>query len=119
MRMYDIIDKKREKGELTKEEIRFFLSGFAKGEIPDYQASALLMAICCNGMTDREILDLTQAMAASGDTLDLSSLENTVDKHSTGRRQGNSHRCADSGGTRRHGCKNVRQRARTHGRHGR
>ena len=46
MRMYDIIDKKREKGELTKEEIRFFLSGFATGEIPDYQASALLMAIC-------------------------------------------------------------------------
>lgn len=84
MRMYDIIDKKREKGELTKEEIRFFLSGFATGEIPDYQASALLMAICCNGMTDREILDLTQAMATSGDTLDLSSLKNTVDKHSTG-----------------------------------
>ena len=81
MRMYDIIDKKREKGELTKEEIRFFLSGFATGEIPDYQASALLMAICCNGMTDGEILDLTQAMATSGDTLDLSSLENTVDKH--------------------------------------
>ena len=84
MRMYDIIDKKREKGALTKEEIRFFLSGFATGEIPDYQASALLMAICCNGMTDGEILDLTQAMATSGDTLDLSSLENTVDKHSTG-----------------------------------
>lgn len=85
MSMYDIIDKKRLKKVLSREEIEYFVEGFTKGEIPDYQVSALLMAICCNGMEDRELTDLTVAMANSGDKLDLSPVNGvTVDKHSTG-----------------------------------
>ena len=74
MRMYDIIHKKREGGELTGEEIRFFVQGVTRGEIPDYQASALLMAIFFRGMTRRETGDLTLEMARSGDMVDLSPL---------------------------------------------
>jgi pyrimidine-nucleoside phosphorylase len=66
LRAVDIIVKKRDRGELTKEEIEFFIRGYTDGEIPDYQASALIMAILLNGMTDREITDLTLAMAYSG-----------------------------------------------------
>ena len=85
MRMYDIIAKKRDGGELSREEIRFFVQGYTAGDVPDYQASALAMAICLRGMTPRETGDLTLEMAASGDTVDLSTLEGvTVDKHSTG-----------------------------------
>ncbi len=85
MRAVDIIVKKRDKGELTKEEIEFFIQGYTKGEIPDYQASALIMAILLNGMTDREITDLTLSMAYSGEVLDLSDVVSiAVDKHSTG-----------------------------------
>ena len=85
MRMYDIIHKKREGGELTREELRFFVLGFTRGEIPDYQASALLMAIFFRGMTRRETGDLTLEMAGSGDRVDLSALPGIkVDKHSTG-----------------------------------
>lgn len=85
MRMYDIIYKKRLGNELTDEEIRFVVDGFTKGEIPDYQVSALLMAICFNSMSDREISTLTDAMANSGDTIDLSEFGDlSVDKHSTG-----------------------------------
>lgn len=85
MRMYDIIHKKREGGELTREELRFFVLGFTRGEIPDYQASALLMAIFFRGMTRRETGDMTLEMAGSGDRVDLSTLPGVkVDKHSTG-----------------------------------
>ena len=85
MRMYDIIAKKRDKSELTREEIAFLVEGYTKGDIPDYQMSALLMAIYLCGMSDREIADLTEFMARSGDTIDLSGFANlSVDKHSTG-----------------------------------
>ena len=85
MRMYDIISKKRDGQALTKEEIDFFITGYTGGEIPDYQASALAMAIFLRGMTDVETANLTLAMANSGDVLDLSPIEGIkVDKHSTG-----------------------------------
>jgi len=81
----DIIQNKKVGNELTKEEIEFFVSGYTKGEIEDYQASALIMAICINGMTIQEISNLTIAMANSGEILDLKEIApNTVDKHSTG-----------------------------------
>lgn len=85
MHIYDIITKKKHGEELSDEEIRFFIDGYTKGDIPDYQASALLMAICLRGCTGRETATLTQAVCDSGDTVDLSPLgEGTVDKHSTG-----------------------------------
>lgn len=85
MRMYDIIMNKRNGLELSKEEIEYFVSGFTKGDIPDYQASALLMAIYFNKMNKRETTDLTLAMANSGDVLSLDKIEGIkVDKHSTG-----------------------------------
>jgi len=85
MRATEIIIKKRDKKELSKEEIEFFISGFTNGEIADYQVSAWAMAVLLNGMTLREVTDLTLAMAQSGDTLDLSKLVKiSVDKHSTG-----------------------------------
>lgn len=83
--MYDIILKKRRGYELSNEEIKFAIDGFTDGSIPDYQMSALAMAICFNSMTDRETATLTFAMADSGDQLDLSEFGNmTCDKHSTG-----------------------------------
>ena len=85
MRMYDIITKKKHAEPLTDEEIREFIRGYTAGEIPDYQASALMMAICLNGMDDRETATLTDAMAHSGDVVDLSEFGDlSVDKHSTG-----------------------------------
>lgn len=85
MRMYDIIMKKRNGGELSGEEIRYFVDGYTKGEIPDYQVSALMMAIFFQKMTEKETCELTMAMAHSGDMLDLSSIHGCkVDKHSTG-----------------------------------
>ncbi len=85
MRMYDIIHKKRCGLELSEDEIRYFVNGYTKGEIPDYQAAAFCMAICCRGMTDDETFVLTDAIMHSGDTVDLSMFGDlSVDKHSTG-----------------------------------
>lgn len=85
MNILEIIEKKRDKKELTKQEIEFFIKGYVKEEIADYQAAALVMAIYLNGMTRQETTDLTIAMANSGEILDLSKLNKIiVDKHSTG-----------------------------------
>ncbi len=85
MRPVDIITKKRDKLELTRDEIDFFVQGYASGEIPDYQASAWAMTVLLNGMNARETTDLTLAMVRSGETLDLSQVVPlAVDKHSTG-----------------------------------
>ena len=85
MRMYDIIEKKKRAASLTDDEINFAVEGFVSGKIPDYQMSALLMAIWFNGMTSRELTTLTTAMAHSGDMIDLSAIDGLkVDKHSTG-----------------------------------
>lgn len=85
MRMVDLIAKKRDGHELTTEEIQFFIKGYTEDEIPDYQVSALAMAIYFQNMTERERADLTMAMAHSGDMIDLSAIDGVkVDKHSTG-----------------------------------
>lgn len=85
MRMYDLILKKKQGKELTKEEIYYMIEGFTKGDIPDYQMSAMTMAICFQGMSKRETVDLTLAMRDSGDVLNLDAIEGIkVDKHSTG-----------------------------------
>ena len=85
VRAVDVIIKKRDCQDLTREEIEYFISGFARDEIPDYQASAWAMAVLLNGMTVREATDLTLAIAHSGEMLDLSGVApNAVDKHSTG-----------------------------------
>ncbi len=84
MNMKEIIDKKKNKIELSKEEIEYFIKNYTNNKIPDYQASALVMAIYLNGMTENELTYLTMAMANSGEKLDLSKLGNVVDKHSTG-----------------------------------
>ncbi len=84
MRIYDIIAKKRDGYDLSDEEIAFFVRKLTIGNIKDYQATALLMAIYIRGMSDREMITLTKEMAISGDTLDLSELGITADKHSTG-----------------------------------
>ncbi|MGX4598819.1 pyrimidine-nucleoside phosphorylase [Faecalimicrobium sp. JNUCC 81] len=85
MRMYDIIRKKRDNHELSKSEIEFFVDKYSKGEIPDYQASALLMSIYLNKMNKEETVYLTEAMMKSGDVIDLSDIDGIkVDKHSTG-----------------------------------
>jgi len=85
MRMYDIIEKKRDGFELSLEEINYFITEYCSNSIPDYQASALLMAIFLKGMNERETADLTNVMAQSGDMIDLSEIPGIkVDKHSTG-----------------------------------
>ena len=85
MNILDIIAKKRDKKELNSEEIDYFIKAYVRGEIADYQAAALIMAIYINGMNEQEITNLTLSMANSGEVLDLSEIsENIVDKHSTG-----------------------------------
>ena len=85
MRMYDIIERKKRGAELSDREIRFAINGYVKEEIPDYQVAALLMAIYYQGMTDKELLSMTDCMAKSGDMVDLSRIYGIkVDKHSTG-----------------------------------
>ena len=85
MNILEIIAKKRDKKALSKEEIDYFIAGYTNGEITDYQAAALVMAIYINGMNYEEIKDLTLAMANSGETLDLSDISNNIiDKHSSG-----------------------------------
>lgn len=84
MDILEIIGKKRDAKELSKEEIEFFVKGYTDGSIPDYQAAALVMAIYINGMTKEETTNLALAMAYSGDVLDLSDIGEVVDKHSTG-----------------------------------
>jgi len=85
MRMTDLISRKRDGGELSTAEISFMIEGYTRGEIPDYQMSAMCMAILFRGMNDRETLDLTMSMMHSGDVMDLSGIEGIkADKHSTG-----------------------------------
>lgn len=85
MRMVDLIEKKRDGGVLTDDEIRFIIKGFTDGSIPDYQMSAFAMTVFYKGMTDHETAVLTDAMMRSGDTVDLSRFgDKSVDKHSTG-----------------------------------
>lgn len=85
MRMTELILKKKNGGELSSAEIRWMISGYTAGSIPDYQMSAMMMAVCFQGMNRRETADLTMSMAESGDMLDLSQIEGIkVDKHSTG-----------------------------------
>ena len=85
MNILEIIEKKRDNKQLSEREIQYFINGYTNGEIADYQASALVMAIFINGMTDEELTNFTIAMANSGDVLDLSKIKGTiVDKHSTG-----------------------------------
>lgn len=85
MDMYEILAKKRDGGALTEAELGVWIDGVVRGTVPDYQTAALLMAICCNGMTDRETAILTRLMAESGDQMELSPLGSaTVDKHSSG-----------------------------------
>lgn len=85
MRMVDLIELKKNNGEFNKEQIQFIIDGYVNEKIPDYQVSALLMAICFNGLTAKETALLTQAMEYSGDIIDLSMIEGVkVDKHSTG-----------------------------------
>lgn len=85
MRMYDIIEKKRDGMAISYEEINYFIHNYCQGAIPDYQAAALLMAIFLKGMNDQETADLTNSMASSGDRIDLSNIPGIkVDKHSTG-----------------------------------
>ena len=85
MNSIEVITKKKNKQELTREEIAFIVDGYLSGEIPDYQMSAFLMAIVCNGMTEQETIELTDIMIESGETIDLSGIDGKiVDKHSTG-----------------------------------
>ena len=108
MRMYDLITKKKHGEELTDAEIAFWIKGFTTGEIPDYQVSALLMAICLKGLNERETATLTMEMARSGDMLDLSAF------HRRRRRQDDACCGACCGVSGRSRCEDVRAGLRAH-----
>ena len=117
MRMYDIIAKKRDGGTLNHEELSFAVNGYVAGDVPDYQMSALLMAIYLRGMTDEETAMLTDVMAHSGDMVDLSAIAGIkADKHSTGGVGDAGHR-THRRGLRRQDRQDERARPRPHGRH--
>ena len=82
MRPTDMIDQKRQGESHSQEDLAAFVQGYVSGDVPDYQVSAWLMAVCWRGMSPQETAELTQIMADSGDILDLADLSNTVDKHS-------------------------------------
>ena len=116
MRMYDLIAKKKHGETLTDEEIFFMVDGYVKGEIADYQMSAMLMAIWFKGMNDHEITELTKVMAKSGDMIDLSPIPGKkVDKHSTG---GVGDKTTLIVAPIVAACKDVGTRSRSYGRHG-
>lgn len=120
MRMYDIIHKKRDGFPLTDEEISFVVQGCTDGSIPDYQLSALMMAIYFQGLDPHETAVLTDRMAHSGDLVDLSGIQGfKADKHSTGWRWGQDHHGGGShcGSLRSAGGEDVRTRSGTHRRH--
>ena len=118
MRIYDLITKKKHKQALTDAEIEYMIHGYVAGTIPDYQMSAMLMAIWFSGMDDHETTELTKVMARSGDQIDLSAIAGKkVDKHSTG--QDDADRRAHRRGVRRQSREDVGARPRAHGRHGR
>src|SRR5437588_11974482 len=95
MRTVDLIHRKREGEELSAEEIQYLVDGYTRGEIPDYQVSAFLMAVYFSGMSDREVSTLTESMTNSGSLVDLSSIPGVkVDKRSEERRVGKESKCA-------------------------
>ena len=115
MQFKDIIEKKRDGGKLSREEIEYFISAYTAGDIPDYQASALLMAVYFEGLDREETFYLTDAMKRSGDVADLSAIPGIkVDKHSTGPGRGTPVRCL-----RRTRGEDERTRAGLYRRHGR
>ena len=119
MRMSDLIVKKRDGQALTTEEIRYMIDGYSRGEIPDYQMSAMTMAIYFRGMDRRETLDLTMAMMHSGETLDLSGVSGVKADKLDRRcgRQDLARARADGGEPRREDGEDVRPRPWPHGRH--
>ena len=109
MRVYELIRRKRDGEELTPEEVRHLVEGFVKGEVPDYQMAAFLMAVYFRGLNEREVLALTEAMIESGERLDLTHMPDIVDKHSTGGVGGQDHSRARAsrGGLRGSGPEDV------------